>query len=140
MDKKPLKNTKFIKNGKITDLLKSALEDILKEYIPIVKFRAERLGRQDDDYTIREVYVIGSVLLGNNNSDLDLLLIANKIDQEDYRFIKGLLSEIFFNNLQKADAVDIFVRPYDEFPERNHYQITDQVEDLLKKYNSLITS
>ena len=79
------------------------------------------------------------MLSGNDNSDIDFLLIASKIDQEDYRLFKQVMAQLFYVNKPKTEAVDVFIRPYDEFPDRNSFEITSQVRDLLDKYNRYLS-
>lgn len=140
MKTRPIKNTRFIlKNGKTTGLLRASLEDVLVTYVDTSKFWAEKRKKNLPDYQIRDVFIVGSLLRGNDNSDLDLLLIASKIDQEDYRLFKQVLAQLFYINRPKTGAVDVFIRPYDEFPDRNSFEITSQVRDLLEKYNKLLS-
>ena len=135
----PVSDTRYVtRGGLVTPLLKNKLEEVLGHYVDVALFWSSKRGKSRSDYTIREAHLIGSVLRGVDNSDLDLLLVADKIEQQDYKFIKMYLSEIFFNNVSKPLAIDVFIRPYDEFPERGSFEITDQVKGLLKKYNSNI--
>lgn len=71
---------------------------------------------------------------------MDLLLIGSKLDHEDYRFLKQVMAQSFFANRVKTEALDVFIRPYDEFPERASFEITPQVRYLLDIYNQKLTS
>ena len=140
MKKYPENYTSYMKkNGRITKKLERSLEGVLRSYVETVKFWAEKREKPLEDYIIREAYIVGSILRGNNLSDIDFLLIANKIDQEDYRFIKHVMANEFFVNRPKTEAIDVYVRPYDEFPERGSYEITDQVEAMLNRYNKKLS-
>ncbi len=50
------------------------------------------------------------------------------------------MAQKFFVNRAKTEALAVFVRPYDEFPERPSFEITSQVRDLLDKYNRKLIS
>ncbi|MEK6856717.1 MAG: nucleotidyltransferase domain-containing protein [Nanoarchaeota archaeon] len=141
MKQKPIKNTRYLtKEGKVTSLLKQHLEEVLQAHIDASTFWAGKRNKPREDYTVREAYIVGSILRGNDESDLDILLIGNKLDQEDYRFLKQVLAQSFFVNRAKTVAVDVFTRPYDEFPEKPSFEITSQVRHLLDTYNRKLTS
>lgn len=139
MKKIPEKSTRFLKStGEVTPAFSNALERVLLKYSDLSRFLADRLSKPREDYIIKEAHIIGSILSGVDDSDLDIMLIANKIDQNDYSLFKNFLSQAFFNNRPKIGAIDVFVRPYDAFPERPSYEVTSQVRKVLDKYNHLI--
>jgi hypothetical protein len=141
MQQKPKGATQYLTlEGKVKPALRDALGLVLDSYVPTVEFWAPKRQqlRPYEDYTIRQVCVAGSVLKGNGNSDLDLLLIGDKLDGDDYRFIKQVMAENFFVNRPKTQAIDVFIRPYDEFPEKPSFDITDQVNDLVLRCNDQI--
>lgn len=125
-------------DGKVKPALRDALGLVLDSYVPAVGFWAPKRSGIYEDYIIRHVSIAGSVLQGNGNSDLDILLIGNKIDGEDYRFFKMVMAQLFFVNRPKTQAIDVFIRPNDEFPEKPSYDITNQVQDLVSRSNNLI--
>jgi len=136
MKKRPVSNTRYLlENGMVTSKFRSKLAEVLGHYVDIASLVADKRQKHLEDYRIREAHVVGSVLRGIDDSDLDLLLIADKIDQTDYRIVKTVLSELFFNNIPKQLAVDVFVRPYDEFPDRGSFEVTSEVREILKDYN-----
>ena len=131
------KDTRYMRrNGEVTERFRESLERVLTEYVPTVVFWSERTGKPLSDYRIREAHVVGSILEGNDESDVDIMLIANHMDEEDYRFIKVVMAKLFYSNRIKTEAVDVFVRQYDAFPERNSFEITNQVKPLLDRFNS----
>ncbi len=135
----PTASTRFLKStGEVTPAFSLALEKILLKYSDMAVFMADKLNRPRSDYIIREAHIVGSILSGRDDSDLDILLIANKIDHNDYNLFKNFLAQAFFNNRPKIEAIDIFVRPYDEFPERPSYEVTKQVIRTIDKYNHFI--
>ena len=141
MKQNPTRNTRYLtKQGKVTPLLKQQLEEILKSYVETAGFWAGKRGKINEDYAIREAFIVGSLLRGNDQSDLDLLLIGNKLDHEDYRFLKQVMAQGFFVTRPKTEALDVYVRPYDEFPDRPSFEITSQVKYLLDRYNRELTS
>jgi hypothetical protein len=139
MNQLPNGQTQYLSiNGRVKPALRDALGLVLDSYVPTVEFWAPKKSKVYEDYTIRQVCVAGSVLQGNSHSDLDLLLIGNKLDGEDYRFIKQVMAQLFFVSRPKTQAIDVFIRPHDEFPEKPSYDITTQVQDLVSKCNGLI--
>ena len=133
------KDTRYLTDrGNVTSLFRSALEEVLTAHSEASYFWAPRRRKPLSDYEIREVHIVGSILRGNDESDLDIMLIASNIDQEDYRFLKMVLAQSFFSNRPKTQAIDVFVRPYDEFPERDSYEVTAQVGSILRKHNRLL--
>ena len=141
MRQRPLTKTRFLtENGRVTEKLRSDLSDVLNAYVPAVKFWQPKTRKPLESYTIREAYVVGSVLQGNDESDLDILLIGNHFDGEDYRFFKIVMAEQFYSNRSKRLAIDVYIRDSDEFPEKPSFEITEQVQDMLDKHNKEITS
>ncbi len=139
MNQKPVADTRYIhKDGTITDLLKSSCGIVLNEYIDTVLFWSKKRNKLSREYAIKESYIVGSILDGNDQSDLDIMFLAQKIDEEDYRFIKMVMAERFFNKRDKILAIDVFVRPYDAYPEKHSFDITDQMRSLLKPYNEAL--
>jgi predicted nucleotidyltransferase len=140
VDKIPNDTRYLHKNGQVTSLFRKTCAEVLREYTEFSRFASKRLQRDSEDFNIREAYVVGSVLRGVDNSDLDLLMIANKIDNNDYKLIKQYLSQIFFNPFYKSEAVDVYIRPYDEFPDKPRFEVTAQIRDLLEFWNRQIVS
>lgn len=132
----PPQDTRFItKEGIVTPRLRRDLSDVLLAYSDTAKFWADKKPSERQNYTVREVYIVGSTLRGVDYSDLDLLIIPDKIDYEDGRFFKMVLAQIFFTNRAKSIALDLFVRPHDQYPEKPSFEITPQVRDIIDKYN-----
>ncbi len=125
----------LLKTGAVTPKLRGIVDNVLSQYVEAARFLANLRTRHLDDYIVREAYIVGSIVRGVDDSDLDLLFLADKIDQDDYRVTKQVLSMLFFNNIPKPLAVDIYVRPHDEFPEKPSFEITKQVKDLIDKHN-----
>lgn len=136
MEKWPKGDTRFLrKNGNVTPLFRSTLETILDDLDETIRFWADVRKKPPRDYAVRGTYIVGSILEGNNYSDLDLLLVADKIDHEDFRFVKTVMATRFFVNRPKIEAIDVFFRPYDEFPDRGSFEVTDQVKNIVEQYN-----
>ncbi len=141
MRKKPTIETKFLtRDGLVKKKLKDIISDVLKDYTDCVKFWHEKRNKGVSDYLLREVYIVGSVISGEDNSDLDLLIIGEKLDGEDYRFFKQVMAQLYWTNRKKSGAIDIYIRPHDEFPEKPSFEITSQLEEELKKCNDSIKS
>lgn len=141
MKQKPKADTRYVrKDGRVSQRFRDVFRLVADDYRAIISFLAARRQKPLTDYQIRNVYVVGSTLEGSDESDLDLLLIASHIDDFDFRFIKQAINGTFFYNRQKCDAIDIYVRPYDEFPERVSFEVTDQLENILAVTNKALSS
>ena len=139
MRKEPISDTRYLrKDGTITTLFLDRLEEVLDVYVNIVKFWANKRQKDPADYALRETFIVGSLLNGVDDSDLDLMFIGNKIDDEDYRFIKLVMARVFYSDHDKSEAIDVYIRPYDAFPERGSFGITDQIQGGLNRHNSRI--
>jgi hypothetical protein len=125
------------KDGKITDRVTSGLENVLHAYSIFIPEYASVHDNNPKNFQVSKVYLVGSAARENRiDSDLDLMLIAPQIDERSERDIKVWMSVLFFNNKPKTEAVDVFVRPYDRYPDRSSMDITGQVKKLLKQYNA----
>lgn len=124
-------------NGKITPRVLSGLENVLSAYSMFIPSYASAHDNNPKNFQISKAYIVGSAVRENRiDSDLDLMLIAPQIDEVAERNVKVWMSVLFFNNKPKNQAIDVFVRPYDRFPERPSHDITNQVKKLLKQYNN----
>jgi len=129
----------FGDDGKITERVHVALENVLYVYSYIGIDIAQKVENNPQNYWVDDVYIVGSGSKENRIiSDIDFLLIAPRIDPKSSKDIKLLLSYVFFNDRQKVDAIDTFIRDKDIYPERSSTKITDQVSGLLKKYNNIL--
>lgn len=135
-------NEKILDNdGKITKRVSTGLENVLHAYTLYVPEYARVHDNNPKNFIIEKTYLIGSAIRQSRiDSDLDLMLIAPNIDETAERDIKVWLNLLFYNNLPKNKAIDAYVRPFDKFPERPSYDITNQVKKLLKEYNKKLTS
>lgn len=137
MHAKPPVETRYVgADGVVTPLFRNTLQGVLYNHVEAAKFWAPKRDKPLADYTLREAHIVGSTLRGIANSDLDILLIASKMDGEDYRFLKQVMAQLYFAHRPKQDAIDVFIRPSDEYPERESFEITSQVKDLLDICNS----
>lgn len=133
----PLEPTRYLNaDGSVTPMLVEAFNRVSLAYFDIAEFSANKMMKRHlPDFAIREVQVVGSVLRGVNNSDLDLLILADKIDWEDYRLFKLVLAATFFNNRSKYSALDVYVQPEDDRPENLRWNVTHQLAEPIKNLN-----
>lgn len=123
--------------GKVTKRVLTGLENVLYAYTLYVPQYAKVHDNNPKNFKIEKTYLIGSAIRQSKiDSDLDLMLIAPNIDETAEKDIKVWLNILFYNNVPKNLAIDAYVRPYDKFPERPSYDITNQVKKLLKQYNN----
>ena len=137
MNQNPTDDTRYVaSDGTVTPLFRESFRRVLFDYVETARFWAPRRNKSLNEFAIREASIVGSCLRGIDNSDLDLLIIADKIDQEDYRFFKQVLSTIYYSHRSKDSAIDVYVRPYDEYPERESLSVTCQVRNIIDEANS----
>lgn len=123
----------------ITDRVRTGLENILSAYVEISKKQANLTDNNIANYKISEVYIVGSGARVNKiDSDMDLLLIAPNLDTESAKNLKVILSLIFFTDRPKLEAIDVFIRDKDIYPERTSVDITSQIKYLLDRYNGFL--
>lgn len=133
----PQGTTRYVTcEGVVTPLFRETIKDVSPLYIDIANFLATKLRRRPlPEYGIREAHIVGSVVRGVDNSDLDVLVIPQKIDAEDYRFFKLAMNDRLFNNRPKPAAIDFYVRPYDEMPDRVAWEVTSQLAEEIGAIN-----
>ncbi|MFA4887205.1 MAG: hypothetical protein WC595_03260 [Candidatus Nanoarchaeia archaeon] len=131
----------FTEGGKITERVSAGLENVLAAYVELATGHAKYTENNPRNYKVKEVYVVGSGARAFvRDSDLDLLLEVPDLDEKSCDGIKMFLGMIFFADRPKIEAVDAFVRQRDKYPERANIKITDQVSELLDRYNGMLDS
>lgn len=131
----------FADNRQITDRVRAGLENVLHAYVAIAHKKAETSDDNTSNYRINRVLIVGSGARENReDSDLDLLLLAPRLDDASAKDMKVILAMIYFTDRPKRRAVDVFVRKEDAFPTRESFDITSQVQELLGKYNAQLAS
>ncbi len=130
----------FDERGKVTDRVKTGLENVLAAYVYIANYKAPRYDNNPRNYRVDKVFVVGSGARANRvDSDLDLLLIAPNLDEESAKQMKVHLAMIYFTDRPKTEAIDVFVRQKDVYLNRKSIDITSQVKDLLNCYNNKLS-
>lgn len=120
----------------VTERVRTGLENVLSAYVDIAKLLSKSGDNNPENYELTNVSVVGSgARLNRVDSDLDFLLIAPHLDDLSAKQMKVFLAEIYFVNRPKIDALDVFVRKKDEYPDRSSIDITYQVQDLIDIYN-----
>lgn len=126
----------FNERGAPTNRVRNALENVLSAYVNYAKPHAIATHNNIKNYKINQVLVVGSGAHNNVvNSDLDLLLIAPNLDENSAINMKLFLSVLFFNNKPKNDAIDVFIRKEDIFPDRASTNVTKYYKKIIDKYN-----
>lgn len=129
----------FEPEGRVTERVRNGLENVLSAYVRFAKLHANQFDNNPQNYRVERVSVVGSGARSNRiDSDLDLLLEVPSLDERSGNQMKVLLAFLFYSDKQKPEAIDIYVRPGDIYPEREKVEVTGQVEDILRKYNSLL--
>lgn len=129
----------FSNGNAVTKRVRNGLENVLYLYANLGRKLA--IDNENNPYNLRvkDIFVVGSGARKNRiDSDLDFLLIAPEIDDSIANSLKTILSYVLFCDKNKQEAIDVFIRPYDKYPERSSIKITSQVGDLLNKYNRIL--
>jgi len=126
----------FEKNNRITDRVRTGIENVLAAYVDISKQQAKITDNNSKNYKIDEAYVVGSgARINKADSDLDLMLITPHLDDESSKQVRFILSLIYLTDRPKQEGIDVYVRSKDKYPDRPSIKITDQVKNLLDTYN-----
>ena len=130
----------FEQDGTITERVSAGLENVLCAYTQLAKAHAKETENNPRNYQVKDVFVVGSGAQAFvPDSDLDLLLEVPNLDEKSCSNIKMVLGLLFFVDRPKLQAVDPYIRPKDKYTERASIKITDQVQEMLQKYNSQLT-
>jgi hypothetical protein len=130
----------FDSRGKVTERVRHGLENVLAAYVDIAKAQAPQMDNNVANYIVKQVYLAGSGARENLlESDLDLMLIAPRLDDTSAKHMKLVLAFMFFTDRPKTEAIDVYVRQRDIYPERPSVDITNQVRPLLAKYNKRLS-
>jgi len=130
-------NVPMFDGKNITERVRTGFENVLSAYVDIANVRAPKLDDNSENYRISDVLLVGSgARLNKVDSDMDFLLIAPQLDERSSKEVTLLLNAVFFADRPKASAIDPYVRNVDLFPERDSVLITNQVVQLLDRYQS----
>lgn len=128
----------FDVSGKVTERVLKGLENVLAAYTDIVRMHAPKTSNNPANYAIEQVAVCGSGARNVPDSDLDLMIITPRLAPGDAQNINMILAMIFYTDRDKTQAIDAYVRERDWFPDRPSVDVTDQVEPMLRTYNTRI--
>lgn len=137
---------RYIPGGKISEELEEKVNKALKNYSDTSLKLTQLQKGIPDDYAILEVYVVGSLLRGVDDSDVDLYIKTKNTDRisgGNYASISDLIKTTSFKCLceskPKTEWVDIYVGTIgpskEHFEQKYNYNITEQVLHLIKQYN-----
>ena len=127
----------FDQYGEPTERVFSGLENLLDGYVYASKIHARSSDNNPNNYEIEKVYIVGSGADRNEPySDIDFLFIAPKLDLASSNAIKVALAMMFFCDRPKNEAIDVFIRKEDAYPNRASINITNKVgvQILLNRY------
>jgi hypothetical protein len=127
------------KDEKITKRVLHGLENTLYLYSNLARGHSLKTDNNPKNFYVKEVYVVGSGARANmQDSDLDLMFICPEIDDRSANALKTVMSFVLFCDRPKLEAIDIFLRSKDAYPERDSVEITRQVQSLITKYNKVL--
>ena len=129
----------FNQRGRVTRRVLHSLENTLYLHTGLARHYSGDTDNNPGNFKVESVCIVGSSARENRiDSDLDYLLICPKIDPKSGNQLKTIISFILFCDRPKREAVDVYIRPADAYPERESIDITSQVRKLLDKYNRLL--
>lgn len=129
----------FDDKGRVTSRVITGLDNVLDAYTRIAEIRAREKHTDLSGYDIDKVYIVGSGARSNRiDSDMDLLLIAPRIDDESAKKIRLMLLMLYFTNRPKTKAIDVFIARETD-PKKAKIDITHQVQEILKKYRQMLS-
>lgn len=126
----------FEEDGSISLRTENALENTLFLYSNLAKKHSKKTDNNPRNYKIKSVSIVGSGAKNRVDSDLDFLLIVPELDLASADNLKLIMSYVLYCDRKKQEAIDVYIRQKDKYPERKSRNITFQAKDLLKKYNS----
>ena len=130
----------FDTQGNITARVRDGLENVLSVYTQCAQLQARETDNNPSNYQIKHVYIVGSGARTNKvDSDMDLLFRVPALDKTSYKTLKVMLAVIFYTDRPKEEAIDVFFEKEEDYPDKEKTEITDQVEELLKKCNQILT-
>lgn len=132
-DYKDFVGMKPIEDGLPTERSISGVFETMKNYLESVNQISKSNGINPNKYRVQDVYLVGSGVGGKIDSDLDLVLVAPKVSEDDASKLKVDLARKLFCNRDKADALDVFVGDVDL--SKPSFQLTPYVKDILREYN-----
>lgn len=136
-----LKQPPFNLDGTITQRTSIGLENSLFLYSGLAKLYALDTENNPRNFLVNDIFVVGSGARQNKiHSDLDILLITPDLDIKSGGDLKRMMSFVLFNDREKNEALDVFIRPFDKYPDRDSIKITSQVLEKIQRYNQLIVS
>jgi|SRR3989304_2314865 len=130
----------FDEQGRITRRVRFSLENTLYLHSRVSRIHARNTHNNPRNFLVEGVSIVGSCArLNRADSDIDYLLICPHIDERSADHIKEVMSYVLFCDRDKREAIDVYLRPSDKYPERASVDITAQVQKILKKYNRAIS-
>src|SRR5690606_16852169 len=117
----------FDGGGEVTERVLNGLENVMAAYVDIANLSKSYLHQNPQNYRVEEVRIVGSSARENRiDSDLDFLLVASRLDELSANQAKMFLAMIYFCDLPKKEAIDVFIRPKEIYPNRSSIIISDQ--------------
>ena len=141
-------STKYLPDGKISQILKLRLDQALEHYKTAIN-TLERLSQDEslefdfslEDALVKDAYIVGGLLWGRNDSDIDLYLKTYNTNYKADRALKFMHFESFCKYNPKTDWVDLYLGKKgpsrDNFEGKPNYRITNQIRNLLMKHKLL---
>ncbi len=127
----------FDSAGNLTERVSSSLENALYLYSHLGKLYAEKTDNNPSNLAIERISIVGSCARENRiHSDIDYLFICPGIDDQSGRDLKLMMSVVLFTDRDKREAVDVYIRNSDKYPQRKSIDITTSVKDMIDRYNS----
>lgn len=83
----------------------------------MARTHARQTDNNPRNFSVKGVSIVGSCAQFNRtNSDIDYMLVCPNIDGKSADFLKTMMSYVLFCERDKTEAVDIFIRSEDKYP------------------------
>lgn len=143
-------SSKYLPKGKITELLNFKIDEALSHYkkaVDILSHLAEdnslEFNFKGEDALVKDLYIVGGLLWGRNESDIDLYIQTINTNYQADHTLKLMHFKDYCEGKPKIDWVDVYIGKklpsQDNFLGKPNYRITSKVRQLLQKHKLLKT-
>lgn len=137
---------RYLPDGKVSEELSDRIDKAFEFMYDIRDFLMKKQKTNDsfhfriiNSFLIDKVFVVGSILRGIDNSDVDLYFQIPNLDPDIYGFLKTSSFYFLCKDKQKIEWIDTYFgreRPGEGiFRGKEVYDISDQIKKRIENYN-----
>lgn len=130
---------KYLPNGKVSEKLSDKIDKAFSFIEDTWDFFMKKENFVVNSFDINKVFVVGSLLRGVDNSDVDIYFQMPNLDPEVYGFLKTSSFYFLCKDKPKTEWIDTYFGRNEpgkgSFRGKEIYDITDQVENRIEDYN-----